>query len=112
MPSATAGSVINRTEAGLTEVEKVDRLIQFVRGLEGATFIRNGSEHTCKQAADHLQAKWLKHKDKISSAREFIELLASKSGFSGEPYKIRFKDGTVQTTGFVLSQELKRLENL
>ena len=109
---APAGSVIKRAEAGLTEAEKVDRLIQFVRSMKDATFIRNGSEHTCQEAADHLRSKWEKHRDKIGSAREFIQELASKSGFSGEPYKIRFRDGTEVTTGTVLSQELARLEKL
>ncbi|MEJ8802838.1 DUF5329 family protein [Pontibacter sp. H249] len=107
-----AGSVIITPNGGLTEVEKVDRLIEFVRSLKGATFIRNGSEHSCQQAADHLQSKWEKHKNKIASAKEFIEELASKSGMSGEPYKIRFSNGSEQTTSFVLNQELKRIENL
>lgn len=112
MLQAPAGGVIKRAEAELTEVEKVDRLIQFVRNMKDATFIRNGSEYTCQQAASHLQSKWEKHKDKISSAREFIQELASQSGMSGEAYKIRFKDGTEQPTASVLTQELERLENL
>jgi hypothetical protein len=96
----------------LTESQKVEQLIQFIRNMKGATFIRNGSEHSCREAADHLQSKWNKHKKDISSAKEFIEVLASKSGMSGEPYKIKFKDGTVQTTNAVLMKELKRLESL
>jgi hypothetical protein len=102
----------NLTLVKLTETQKVEQLIQFIRNMQGATFIRNGSEHSCKEAADHLQAKWKKHKKDISSAKEFIDVLASKSGMSGEPYKIKFKDGTVQTTNAVLMKELKRLESL
>lgn len=96
----------------LTERQKVDRLIQYVRGMKGAVFIRNGSEHSCQEAADHLQTKWKKHRDRIQSAEEFIEELASRSGFSGDEYKIRFADGTIVTTNAVLKQELKRLEQL
>ncbi|MBC5993082.1 DUF5329 family protein [Pontibacter cellulosilyticus] len=107
-----AGSVKEHTKVELTEVQKVHRLIQFVRGMKDATFVRNGSEHTCKEAADHLQSKWEKHKNSIGSARDFIEKLASKSGFSGEPYKIRFKDGTEHTTNAILTKELERLESL
>ena len=107
------GSTIkSETSVKLTESQKVERLIQFVRSMDGAVFIRNGSEHSCQQAADHLMSKWEKHKDDIRSAKEFIEKLASTSGLSGEPYKIKFKDGTIKTTSAVLSQELKRLETI
>lgn len=98
--------------AGLTESQKVERLIQFVRGMKGATFIRNGSEHTCKEAADHLQSKWEKHKNQVKSAENFIEEIASRSGMTGQDYLIRFADGTEVTTNEVLTKELKRLEQL
>lgn len=94
----------------LTEALKVERLLAYLRGLEGAVFIRNGSEHSNTEAADHLQAKWEKHKDKISSAKEFVEKLASASGLTGEDYTIRFPDGTTLTTREVLMQELQRLD--
>ena len=108
----TAVVVYSDTTDELTEAQKVGRLIDYLRGLEGAVFIRNGSEHTNTEAADHLQAKWEKHKDKISSAVEFIEKLASASGLTGEEYKIRFPDGNVLTTREVLMQELKRLDQV
>ena len=107
-----ASNVRDHAKAELTEIQKVHRLIHFVRSLKDATFVRNGSEHTCQEAADHLQSKWEKHKNNIGSARDFIEKLASKSGFSGEPYKIRFKDGTEYTTNAILTKELERLESL
>lgn len=96
----------------LTEAQKVERLLAYLRGLEGAVFIRNGSEHSNTEAAKHLQAKWEKHKDKIGSAVEFIEKLASASGLTGEDYTIRLPDGTVLTTREVLMQELKRLDQV
>lgn len=94
----------------LTEDQKVERLIQLVAKMEGATFIRNGSEHTCRQAAEHLESKWEKHRDSIKTAKGFVEELASRSGLSGQPYKIRFADGTTKTTNEVLTTELNQLE--
>ncbi|MCX2738649.1 DUF5329 family protein [Pontibacter anaerobius] len=94
----------------LSESQKVERLIQFVSKMEGATFIRNGSEHTCRQAAEHLESKWEKHQDDVKTAKGFVEELASRSGLTGEPYTIRFADGTVKTTNEVLLSELKQLE--
>ena len=37
------------------EQKKIDFLISSVETLKGATFIRNGTEHTGKEAADHLR---------------------------------------------------------
>lgn len=93
-----------------TEEQKVSHLIQFVSKMKGATFIRNGSEHTCREAAEHLESKWEKHKDDVKTAEGFIEELASSSGLTGEPYRIRFADGTTKTTNEVLTQELRRLQ--
>lgn len=94
----------------LTESQKVERLIAYLRNLDGAVFIRNGSEHSNTEAADHLQTKWEKHRNEVHTAVEFIEELASASGLTGEDYTIRFKDGSVRTTRDVLLEELKRLE--
>jgi hypothetical protein len=105
------GSKINLKAEELSESQKVERLIHYIKSMQNATFIRNGSEHSCKEAAEHLMSKWEKHKSKIRSADEFIEKLASKSGMSGEEYKIKFDNGTVLTTYQVLKKELRRLES-
>ncbi|PRY16413.1 hypothetical protein CLV24_101259 [Pontibacter ummariensis] len=98
------------SSASLSEADKVERLIEFVRDMKGATFIRNGFEHTAQEAADHLQSKWRKHRKKVKSAKGFVEELASRSGLTGIAYRIRFQDGTTLTTNQVLTQELERLE--
>ncbi len=94
----------------LTESQKVEQLIAFVSSMKGATFIRNGSKHSCQEAAEHLRTKWEKHKDKVKTAEEFIDKLASKSGMSGEDYLIQFKDGHTETSAAVLYRKLKQLE--
>lgn len=96
--------------ARLTESQKVHELITYVRGMKDATFIRNGSKHSCKEAADHLQAKWEKHKGDVKTARGFIDELASKSGMSGKDYLIQFADGRTETSASVLNKRLKQLE--
>ncbi|MER2996137.1 DUF5329 family protein [Pontibacter populi] len=94
----------------LSESQKIDYLIDNIRGMKGATFIRNGSEHSCQEAADHLKAKWEKHGAKIKSAEDFITHLATKSSMSGEVYKIRFADGREEPTGEVLLKALGQLK--
>lgn len=92
-----------------TEEQKIIALIHYIEKLEEAVFIRNGSEYPAAKAARHLESKRKKAGKRIRTAEEFIAQLASKSS-TGEPYKIRFKDGTVLTTKEVLQKELKRIE--
>lgn len=94
----------------LTEAQKIDHLISFVRNLKGATFIRNGSEHTPAAAADHLQMKREKGGSRIKTAKDFIEKIATKSSISGDLYMIRFANGKEFPSQMVLLNELKKLE--
>lgn len=94
----------------LTDEQKIERLIATVRELKDATFIRNGSEYDCGAAAEHMERKWKAGRKQIKSARDFIRLAASKSSQSGEPYRIRFKDGTEKTSEAFLTAALDELE--
>src|SRR3982750_2509568 len=68
----------------LTEQQKIQALISSIETLKGAVFIRNGSEYDGKKAADHMRAKLKYAGDKIQTAEEFIDELASKSSMSGK----------------------------
>lgn len=98
------------SNVALTESQKVEQLIMAIRSMNNATFIRNGSEYSCKEAADHLQAKWNKHSNRIKDANAFIEHLASKSSMSGKPYLIKFADGKTYKSADILNKELQRIE--
>ena len=93
-----------------TEQQKTDHLILFVRSLKGATFIRNGSEHTPEAAADHLQYKREKAGSRLKTARDFIDKVATSSSMSGTPYMIRFANGKEFPASMVLTNELNKLE--
>ena len=59
------------------------------------TFIRNGEEHSCTEAAAHIQRKYDHFKSKIQSPQDFIHLCASKSILSGQPYLVATDRGKV-----------------
>jgi hypothetical protein len=83
------------------ESDKIQYLISSVENLDGAKFIRNGSEHSPKDAASHLRMKLQKAGSRVKTADDFIKLCASQSYLSGEPYTIRFADGrTVKTSDY------------
>jgi hypothetical protein len=97
-------------QPALTESQKTDHLIAYVASLEGAVFIRNGSEHSPGEAAEHLQMKREKAGSRITTAIDFIEKVATKSSMSGKPYQIRFANGKTFSCETVIKVELKKLE--
>lgn len=91
------------------EEEKIDKLILFIEK-SNAVFIRNGNEYEAKEAADHLRMKRKKAGNKVKTAKDFIDLIASKSYMSGEAYKMKFKNGSILNTRDMLYNELRKLE--
>ena len=76
--------------------EEIDYLLASV-GASDCTFIRNGKSYAAKSAQDHLQMKRKRGKRYYDSADEFIDRIASKSSFSGKPYRIQCGDDPEQT---------------
>ena len=97
-----------------TEDAKIYFLINKVK-LSKATFLRNGSEHNCVEAADHLETKMKRARRtfgffgslKPIKVETFIDKIASESSMSGKPYKIRLKNGKVVKTKDWLYKQLK-----
>ncbi len=98
------------TPAPIPEAQKIEALIQAVADLQGAVFIRNGTEHTPKEAADHLRLKWKNAGRRVETAPEFIQYCATGSSLSGRPYEIRLQGGRTVPTRDWLWTELKRME--
>ena len=94
----------------LTEKQKIDQLISYIAKLDKSKFVRNGTEYSAKDAAEHLSMKREKAGIRIKTAKDFISMVASKSSMSGKPYQIKFGDGKTENTEIVLMRELKRIE--
>ena len=82
----TLVGTVGADEASMNE--EIDFLLDTVAA-SGCTFIRNGSEHDADAARDHLALKRRRGSRYFDSADEFIERIASKSSWSGKPYRIR-----------------------
>jgi hypothetical protein len=89
------------------EAGKIRYLISSVETLQGATFIRNGTEHSPRDAAEHLRMKLKKAGKRVRTAEDFIKLCASRSFLSGEPYLIKYDNGSVVRTEAFLREKLK-----
>jgi hypothetical protein len=97
--------------AGLSERAKIERLIAQLESTQNAVFIRNGTEHTAKEAAEHLRSKWKAADSRIRTAKQFVEQIATKSSTSGEPYQIRLANGSVVFAGDYLNTLLAGIEH-
>lgn len=94
-PTTTVPGVIPSPERTvLSEQDKIERMLSALTASD-AVFIRGGSEYTGKEAASHLRMKWNAAGDRVQTAQQFIDLLASSSSASGKPYSIRAVDGRV-----------------
>ena len=90
-----------------SETAKIQYLIASVETLEGAKFIRNGHEYDARAASDHLRLKLKIAGKKVKTAEDFIKFCASKSSMTGEPYLMRFADGTTVKSEVYFRDKLK-----
>jgi len=70
-------------------------------------FNRNGAWHTATEAKSHLlrKLKYLEDKGAVQSTEQFIELAASRSSMTGQPYLVKCGNGApVQSGTWLLSQ--------
>jgi hypothetical protein len=87
------------------EQQKIAYLIDSVATLQGATFIRNGSEYDAKRAADHMRLKLRFAGSRVKTAEDFIAYCGTGSSMSGIKYTIRFQDGrVVDSAAFLLGK--------
>lgn len=92
------------------EQTRIEKLIRFVETQKDMKFIRNGTEYSCADAGKFLRGKLDSMGKDVTTAREFIERIATKSSMSGQPYQVKFGDGKTMLASQFLSEELKRLE--
>jgi hypothetical protein len=98
---------IARAAPAADESAAIDHLIAFVRDSK-LVFIRNGSEYDSAAAAEHIASKYAQVKDKITTAEDFIDNVASRSSYSGKPYMIRWPDNSLAPAADWLHKELKK----
>ena len=77
---------------------EIDELITYVQK-SGVRFIRNGTEYSGTEGAQHLRDKLAKAGDRVKTTDDFIGGIASTSYISGKPYLVKFADGHTQSTG-------------
>ena len=86
-------------EAPRTSHDNIEQALSRIAGLQDATFIRNGRSYDAATAATFLRRKWESNAGSVTNLADFIARVASFSGTSGKPYRIRFHDGSETNCG-------------
>lgn len=85
---------------------EIDQLMSKLEA-SGCEFNRNGTWHTGTEAKAHLlrKLKYLEDRGLVQSTEQFIELAASSSSTTGNPYLVRCSEGVpVQSATWLLSR--------
>jgi Family of unknown function (DUF5329) len=104
--------IAGAVSAGVSPAEqaRIDRLIEFVHTRKDVTFIRNGKDYSCEDAAKFMRSKLKMMGEHVSTAQQFIDQIASKSSTTGQPYLVRFVDGKTLPVAKFLGEELLRMD--
>ncbi len=100
--------VLPSAEAAPTDdalLRTINHLLTYVEE-SNCVFIRNGKEYNSKEAAKHIKTKNDTLMFDTKTPEEFIELAASKSMLSGQPYFVRCVDHSPVPSADWLSKEL------
>lgn len=88
--------------------EEIAHLFEFVSATP-CRYERNGDMHTGPEAAAHMQKKYNYFEEDVATTEDFIRLAATKSTFSGKPYRVHCDGDSPIDSSDWLHQELQRL---
>ncbi|MDR2613164.1 MAG: DUF5329 family protein, partial [Deltaproteobacteria bacterium] len=81
------------------ESARIERFLTALGEREDLVFIRNGSEYGVDSAVSHLRRKLRGARERITTAEEFVDHVASVSSSSGRPYLVRRPGGKDEPAG-------------
>jgi hypothetical protein len=92
------------------ESERVEKFLTLLGQRTDLVFIRNGKEYPVNKAVSHLRRKLKNSADKLTSAEQFLDNVASGSSISGQPYLIRRPGGANEKAGPFFHELLKKAD--
>ena len=93
----------------LREPERISALLNAVER-SGAQFVREGKAYAGAAGRKHLERKLRHAGDRITTAEEFIEGIASRSSTTGRPYRVRLPTGEEMEAGVWFRQRLAEID--
>lgn len=71
------------------EEARINAMLEGLSQKKDLIFVRNGDEHTCDEAVSHLRLKLGNTRNRIDTAEQFIDKVASSSSITGKPYIVK-----------------------
>lgn len=87
------GAFTARAAEVIPEDRRIEALLTAVAAQKDAAFIRNGTTYDSATAVKFLRGKWSRQRTEIRTAEDFVVKIATKSSTTGQPYRLKFKDG-------------------
>ncbi|MBA7848304.1 YfeK family protein [Klebsiella sp. RHBSTW-00465] len=69
--------------------ERINAMLDALGQKKDLILVRNGDAHTCEEAVSHLRLKLGNTRNRIDTAEQFIDKVASSSSITGKPYIVR-----------------------
>lgn len=106
---AVAGIAASLSPSARTEIDALMTKLEASR----CEVYRNGTWHTSSEAKPHLLRKlqYFEEKGTVQNAEQFIELVASRSSASGQPYLVKCGNGAPVESGQWFSSQLKAMRS-
>lgn len=104
---ALAGWPAAHATPSASEQKVIERLIGRVAKKNMMIFIRNGNAYDATDAAKHMQSKFDHFRERIVTAEDFIELCATRSEVTGQPYQVRMTGGPLRNASDFMTDELR-----
>jgi hypothetical protein len=106
LPACLVVAAVSAASLSPAARTEIDALLSKLEA-SGCEFNRNGTLHTSTEAKSHLLQKleYLERRNAGQTAEQFIELAASSSSATGQPYLVKCGSGApVQSGAWLLSQ--------
>lgn len=71
---------------------RINAMLDALAQQKELTFVRNGDAHTCEEAVSHLRLKLGNTRNRINTAEQFIDKVASSSSITGKPYIVKIPE--------------------
>ena len=68
------------------EEARINAMLEGLAQKKDLIFVRNGDEHTCDEAVSHLRLKLGNTRNRIDTAEQFIDKVASSSSINAQPF--------------------------